>query len=326
MYFSYEEKGEPTEVVVLQPNIDPFTEKFIGSENFIPFEKQLEQFIHLSEQKITPATKFLVWPETALDIRVNEAEFRNSNVVQQVIDFRARHPNLSLITGLTSLSIYPDQASASATARYYEPGNIHYDVYNTALFIDDANEHTFYHKSKLVPGVEIMPYPKAFGFVSDLLFDLGGTSGGYGRQKDRTVFFNQDSLGVAPSICYESIYGDFMTEFVRNGANFIFIITNDGWWGNTSGHQQHLAYATLRAVESRRSIARSANTGISAFINQKGDIQQATEFWEQDVIVGTIRSNDELTFYAQHGDYLGSTAVWLSVLVFLAGFVKKKIV
>ena len=326
LFFTYEEKGEEIEVVVLQPNIDPFTEKFIGSEEFIPYGEQIQTFIDLSEQKITPETKFLVWPETAIDMGIVEAELYTYPIIQQVVNFKAKYPNLSLITGLTSANIYESKKEASPTARYNEQGDVYYDVYNAALFLDNESEHQFYHKSKLVPGVEIMPYPQALGFVSDLLFDLGGTSGGFGRQEERTVFFNEDSLGVAPSICYESIYGDFMAEFIRNGANFIFIITNDGWWGNTAGHKQHLAYATLRAVETRRSIARSANTGISAFINQKGEILQPTEYGEQDVIRGNIRSNDHLTFYARYGDYLGSTAAWLSVLVFLAGFVKKKVV
>ena len=106
----------------------------------------------------------------------------------------------------------------------------------------------------------------------------------------------------------------------------IFIITNDGWWGNTAGHKQHLHYASLRAIETRRSIARSANTGISAFINQRGDIEQATEYWEPAVIQGTIRANDQMTFYGRHGDYLARTAAWLSVFVFLAALVKGKIV
>lgn len=105
----------------------------------------------------------------------------------------------------------------------------------------------------------------------------------------------------------------------------IFIITNDGWWGDTPGHKQHLYYASLRAIETRRDIARSANTGISAFINQRGDILQPTEYWVQDAISGTIRANDKITFFTRMGNYIPRTAAWLSVLVFLAAFVKKRI-
>jgi apolipoprotein N-acyltransferase len=139
------------------------------------------------------------------------------------------------------------------------------------------------------------------------------------------VFFNRQGIGLAPAICYESIYGDFMARYIRNGAHFIGIITNDGWWSDSPGHKQHLHYAVLRAIENRRSVARSANTGISAFIDQKGDILQPTAFWEQDVIKATLRANTNTTFYTSHGDYIGRTAVWLSVLVFLSAWVKARI-
>jgi len=202
-------------------------------------------------------------------------------------------------------------------------------VYNTALFVRPKDPLLFYHKSKLVPGVEILPYPEVFGVLTDLVFSFGGTSGGYGRQTERTVFQNQAGVGIAPAICYESIYGDFMTSYVRSGADFITIITNDGWWGNTPGHRQHLAMASLRAIETRRSIARSANTGISAFINQRGDLLQATQYWKQDVLRGDLKLNHALTFYVRHGDYIGWAAVWVSLVgvlfALVTGLLKRRL-
>ena len=92
-------------------------------------------------------------------------------------------------------------------------------------------------------------------------------------QKERTVFKHKtENLKVGPIICYESIYGSFVTEYIRKGADFLAIITNDAWWGNTAGHRQLLSYSRLRAIENRRSIVRSANTGISAIINRKGEL------------------------------------------------------
>lgn len=324
VYFSYAETGEDVEIVVMQPNIDPYTEKFIGSENFIPFEQQLEHFFTLSAKEITPSTSFLVWPETAIDFNFREENIKGYPYFKKIEAFKYKYPELSLLSGVVSYTVYEDEKDHMATTRFDE-GIGHYDVFNAGMYLRNDTV-AFYHKSRLVPGVEIMPYPEAIGFISDLLFDLGGTSGGYGRQKEKTVFYNNDSIGVAPSICYESIYGDYMRQFVLNGANFIFIITNDGWWWKSSGYKQHLQYATLRAIENRRSIARSANTGISCFINQRGDILQATEFWTQDVIKGTIKSNDKITFYTQYGDYIARTASWLAIFVFLAGVVKRRII
>ena len=321
-YYDYEEKGELNEIVVLQPNIDPYTEKFIGTESFIPFDEQVRRFIEQSQQKITAETDFLLWPETAIDKAFNEATLREDPLISEVREFRERYEELSLLTGITSYSIY--RKEAPPTARYREDLG-HYDMFNAGLFFSDAGTDTVYHKSKLVPGVEIMPYPQVFSFLTETIFNLGGTMGGLGRQKERTVFYDADGIGVAPSICYESIYGDYMAEFVRNGANYIFIITNDAWWGDTPGHRQHFHYASLRAVETRRSIARCANTGISGFFNQRGDVLQRTDYWEPTVIRGEIRANEGLTFYARYGDYLARTATWLAAFVLLAAFVKNKL-
>jgi apolipoprotein N-acyltransferase len=106
---------------------------------------------------------------------------------------------------------------------------------------------------------------------------------------------------------------------VRKGAQFIAIITNDGWWENTSGKDQHLDYAKLRAIETRRWVARSANTGISAFINQRGDVVQKTKWWTKTAIKQDINLNSELTFYVEHGDYLPKAGSFIAVL--LIGFI-----
>ena len=108
-------------------------------------------------------------------------------------------------------------------------------------------------------------------FISKLLPSFGGTKWGYGVQKERSCFEHPaDSLKIAPVICYESVFGNYVADYVRNGAEAIFIITNDGWWKNTNGYMQHLSYASLRAIETRRPVARAANTGISCIIDIRG--------------------------------------------------------
>jgi apolipoprotein N-acyltransferase len=82
-------------------------------------------------------------------------------------------------------------------------------------------------------------------------------------------------------------------------------------------------YASMRAIETRKPIARAANTGISCFINAKGEISQATAYWTPDVIRETILFNDVQTFYVQHGDYIGRTAGLLSIFLFLLTVVRK---
>jgi apolipoprotein N-acyltransferase len=315
---TYQEKGKTAEVLVVQPNVDPFLEKFSSNPNFIPYDQQLSRLISLTEQQLTPQTKLVLWPETALEEPYFEQNFETTSKVMRLRQWLAAHPGVELITGITSIRMYgPTKETATPTARFRDDLG-YYDIFNTAVHFPGATgTATFYHKSRLVPGVEKVPV-----VLTKLIanIDLGGVVGSYGSQEERTVFNTTDpNLHLGPSICYESVYGDFMAHYVKNGATLIGIITNDGWWSDSPGHLQHLQYATLRAIETRRDIARSANTGISGFINQKGEITQQTNWWVQASQRGTVHLNEEKTFYVQHGELIGPSTQVLAVL--LLGFV-----
>jgi apolipoprotein N-acyltransferase len=127
---------------------------------------------------------------------------------------------------------------------------------------------------------------------------------------------------VGPIICYESVYGNYVNEYVTNGAQFLAIITNDAWWNETQGHKQHLSFASLRAIETRRDIARSANTGISAFVNQKGDITQQSQYGEKIALKGTVQLNKKLSFYVQQGDYIAKLAIGLAFFLIALTLIK----
>jgi apolipoprotein N-acyltransferase len=235
--------------------------------------------------------------------------------MQTLID---ANPKLKIVSGASTNRVFNASQEISKTAKQLNKENIWYDSYNTALQMDSTSDIQLYHKSKLVPGVEKLPYPEVFKFLGPLAIDLGGTVGSVGSQEERSVFKYKPQAGIsaAPVVCYESIYGDYVSEYVRNGASLIFIITNDGWWSDSPGYRQHLQYATLRAIETRRSIARSANTGVSAFINQKGEIVQRSKWWVQDALRGTIHANTALTFYTRTGEYIGTSALWLALMFF----------
>ncbi len=330
IYSRYQEKGAAAEVVVVQPNIDPYKEKFEGGEGYIPFEQQFARLLQLSEQQITPNTKFVLWPETSISNGLNwEKGFENTSVSYALREFLNRHPGLELVGGITTGDLYPDSTQRSGTARFH-PQVGYFDVYNTAMHFKPGGQHEFYHKSKLVPGVERTPYPGFFKFLKAFAIDLGGIAGNFGVQEERSVFtHSQDTVwSGAPVVCYESIYGEYVSEYIRNGANAIFIITNDAWWSDSPGYKQHLSYASLRAIETRRDVARSANTGISGFINQKGEIEQRSGWWEQAALRGQVRFNNELTFYTRHGEFIGHGTQWLAmglvVLAVVLGFTRRR--
>ena len=228
----------------------------------------------------------------------------------------SKYPHLTIITGASTMYAYKPNETPSATANQFYQSNQYYDAFNTGLQIDQQSV-TSYHKSKLVPGVEKMPFPALFKPLEKLAINLGGTMGSLGTQEERTVFFSHNkTVGIAPVICYESVYPDYVGQYVRNGANIIFIITNDGWWENTPGHKQHLAYAKLRAIENRREIARCANTGISCFITPLGDIEQATTYWEQAMIEKNMTLHNDLTFFSRFGDLISYTSAIVALLLF----------
>jgi apolipoprotein N-acyltransferase len=332
LYFSYQEKGQPAEVVVVQPNIDPYNEKFPDGKNFIPIDQQQARLLMLSESMITPNTKLVVWPETAMGANFEESRIDAYPDIAELRSFVARHPELDLLAGINSYQIYPDEKSASVSARF-RPDIGYYDVFNTGMYLTHDGRISLYHKSKLVPGVEKLPYPKFFKFLGPLAIDLGGMVGTHGTQEERTVFFHSGNKqpAAAPVICYESIYGGYVSQYVKNGASLICIITNDGWWSNSPGYKQHLQYATLRAIENRRSVARAANTGISGFINQRGDFLQKTEWWKQAALRQTVLLNTDLTLYSRTGEIIGPAALILSgllllVLIFHKLFYRKRTV
>jgi apolipoprotein N-acyltransferase len=318
-YNGYAEKTAPVNVLVVQPNIDPYNEKF-ASGTFI---QQTEKFIKLAQPHIDPTVDYIIGPETALSAGIEEDFINEYTEVQLLRKMLKGTPKALLVTGASSYRHYKKWETPSATARKDRQGNYFYDSYNTAMQLDTTELVQYSHKSKLVPGVERMP--TWAGFLEKYAIDLGGMTGSLGRDTIQHVFVNHYSgMKIAPSICYESVYGEYMGEFVKKGAQLIFIITNDGWWRDTPGHRQHCSYARLRAIESRRSIARSANTGISCFINQRGEMFQATKYWEPAAIKQTINANTELTFYTLHGDYIARICNWL-LLLFLAGAVWLKV-
>ena len=299
------------DAVVVQPNIDPYKEKFSTSP-----DGQLKKMLALAAQKTNSNTAYLVFPETALVGDIWEDELKQAKSIRTLETFLKQYPHLTIIIGAATCRSYEPGEARSATARKFTKTEGYYDAYNTALQLNNTGTIQVYHKSKLVPGVEKLPFPFIFNYLGDLSINLGGTSGSLGTQEERGVFDSPyQPFKVAPVICYESIYGEYVGAYFRNGANFMSIITNDGWWGDTPGYQQHLKYGALRAIETRSWIARSANTGISCFINPQGEIQQATNWWVPAVIKGKIGMIRNLTFYTRYGDYIAKSAMYLAVLL-----------
>ena len=315
-YFTEKNKEVKNNIVIVQPNIDPY-EKISSGD----LRKLSQSLVDLSEQKIDSNTSLLIWPETALYAYggIDERAIKENQDLENIFSLLKKHPKLHLFTGIESYRIFPEKHSIYS--RPMDGSGDFYEVYNGAMLADSNGAMHFYHKSMLVPGVETLP--KFLLFLGPVFEKLGGTAGGYARQEIRTAIPTKNHYVIAPAICYESIYGEFISKYVKNGANIIAIITNDGWWGNTPGHQQHLAYARLRAIETRKWVVRSANTGISAFINPRGKIEQSASWWEKETLKQSVYTNQRKTFFVEWGDWISKIALTLSALIIVVYFIRK---
>ena len=208
----------------------------------------------------------------------------------------------------------------TTTARQIRNNNIFYDAYNSAIFIPDSGDVKVYHKTKLVPGVEKMPYPNMLDKLAELTVNLGGISGSLGSENTIRNFLINDK-NIRPLICYESIYG----EMNYKNSDLITIITNDCWWKNSVGYKQHFSYARLRAIEQRKSIVRSANTGISGIIYANGEVLEKTNWDEAVCISANVNLNSKTTFYNRFGNYIGRISVFVSILLLIIASVNGRL-
>lgn len=314
-YFNHEEKGRQIEVVAVQPNIDPYGEKFSTS-----VFSQLDKLFHLAESKVTSKTDLIVAPETAISASLDEDGFERTSLYKFIEEARKQLNGAVLYSGASTHLFSQTKLSNASIKLEGGPGYIEH--YNSSLMMDDDGNLDIIHKSKLVPGVEKIPFSKHFKFLEDLSIDLGGTTGTLGVEKEPRIFKTKE-FSFAPVVCYESIFGEFVTIQCRKGAELICIATNDGWWKDTPGYKQHMSFASLRAIENRRAVVRSANTGSSCFIDQKGEISQATDWWVPDVIKGKVQLNNELTFYTTYGNVMGRSFSFVAILLILFTFVKR---
>ena len=319
---------EMLDVLIVQPNIDPYN-KFQAltqdQQNAI-LEGMITKELEYRKNDSTAAPLLVLTPETfTSDIIVGQYE--RSRTWRRFTSLLESYPNVNMLFGASAYDYINSQEAPSYTARDLGQG-LWVESHNSALMIDGSRRTEIFHKSKLVVAVEHTPYPRFFCPIDNM---LGGVMGRCVGQDEITLLNVEDIEGhkapIGCAVCYESVYGEYYTDYIRKGARAMTIITNDAWWGDTPGYRQHLSYASLRAIETRRAIARCANTGISAIISPAGEIMQPTPWWEQAVIKGQIPLRDDITFFVSHGDITGrvcSFIHWLLLLALIVRFITRR--
>lgn len=314
IYKHYEDQGKETEVIVVQQNCDPWNEQFDHQ-----FDAQvIQNNINLSLPLVTANTRFVVSSESAIQEGIWLDKTQDARALNTLHDYIQRFPQMAFIIGGTTYEWVPQGMEDDFPARQIGDSDKYYYCHNSALLID-ADDMQYRNKSQLTPGVEAIP--EWMGFLKNFSITMGIARGTLKTDPESKVMaFGDHKAGVA--ICYESAFGEYVGSFCKKGADLLFVITNDGWWGDTPGYKQHFEFSKLRAIENRRCIARSANTGRSGFFNQRGDVLQQTQYWVPDAIRETLKANDKVTFYAKHGDYLSRIAVYLTFVLLITWIAK----
>lgn len=340
-YATYEyvqDKGS-IDCLILQPNFDPYA-KFESLSQSEQNKVALDLMKEGLSRRDSLSPCLVLAPETfTSDIVLNEISTGPTiNAFRQAISQR---PNTNMIFGASTYEFFDQHEAPSYTARPFGFGRW-YEDHNSALVIDSSPRIGLYHKSRLVVAVEKMPWPRFFSNIDKMLGGVMGhctgqdhvglldfvlhdpeAAAGQGSALGKATTSDQaaplaQSTPLGCAICYESVYPEYFASYVAAGARAMTVITNDSWWGDTPGYHQHMRYSTLRAIETRRDIARSANTGISAIINQRGDVVSCTLWDERTSLDGRIYLNDHITPFVKYGDIVGRLATFLFLLIFFA--------
>lgn len=306
----------PIEAVIVQQNTDPWVEEYSLTNT-----QEIQRILDVAQPYITEKTNLIVTPESAVAHTIEMEALKKHTFMEGDTRFEGfslfdsvttAYPNLNFVLGLSTVSISDHKTSPVAIE--CNPGQF-MEFFNTAGFYNKNGLVSHYHKSRLVPGVEKMPFPKVFGFLEKTLIELGGSNSSLGNDTEQRVFeldVDGKKVRVGTGICYESIYGELMGRFVRNGANVLCVITNDSWWDDSPGHRQHFEMSRLRAIETRRYVLRAANGGFSGVIDPLGRVLEKTNYDERTAIKTTVYARNGETFYVKHGDYLARIALLLA--------------
>ena len=303
-------------VLIGQPNLDPY-KKFESMEQ----EEQNELLLGLVADSLRrEPVRLLLAPETVTsDVFLNFIQ--QSPTWKRFHGFLQDYPGTDMLFGAGTYEIFSTRSAPGLLC--YPYGNGWLKAHNSALMLSPDGRTEVFHKSKLVVGTEMTPYPKFFvpldNWLSKFLNDGNPMIARDTGQDEISLLHLSDGTPLGCAVCYESVYGEYCTGYVTKGAKFLTVITNDSWWGNTPGYRQHLSYSCLRALELRRDIARCGNSGISGFIDQRGEMVQKGPWWEEAVMRGEVNLNSELSFFARHGDVTGRvcTLVFLLLLALL---------
>lgn len=282
--------GEYVTVSIVQGN-------FEQDEKWEPAYQRsvIETYQNLSYEAATDLPSIIVWPETAVPFMFQTDE----SLTNELLHFQRRIDTYLLFGSILYKGTQEGKRSFS----------------NSAVLLDKTGKSIYeYDKIHLVPFGEYIPLRKVLFFINKLVVGVGDYSEGKHYAVAQTPFGS-----FATVICYEIIFPGLVRKFFTDEGAFLINITNDAWFGRTTGPYQHFSIAVFRAIENRKPVIRAANTGISGFIDSTGRIISKTELFQQDSITSTIKTSETKSFYTKYGDLFSYLCFILSIVI-LANF------
>jgi len=309
---------------VVQPNIDPWQKWVADPMSQIGKYKQLQDSLIQAQGK---APDVSVWSETAItylntDINLNH----NLVFLNDWLDSN----KMSLLTGFTDMVLFDEKPANSPTARYWPAKGKYYESYNSAILLNPDSVSRFkpqiYHKMRLTPFGERLPYAELFSFaISWFEWNVGISSWSKGNEQKNLILRNGViEAKIAPIICIESIYPDFVRGFTAKGADVLTVITNDGWYDYTYGPEQHFQIAAMRAIENRRYLVRCANTGVSGFISPTGKTIKKAPQYTSIAVSESIPLINTKSLYVEIGDLLPQICSFATLVLFFFSIIYRK--
>ncbi|MCG6909385.1 MAG: apolipoprotein N-acyltransferase [Deltaproteobacteria bacterium] len=291
--------------VLVQPNLDPYTQKFVPEAQ----AGHLDAFFKTADASCDSKTRLLLGPETLILNQIDEKDPTSSSELRRMKAFQQKYPQLSILLGAHSFEKIP-AGKVVPGSRCDPEKRIHFEAFNSALFLAPASTARFYHKTKLVPLFERVPFLPYLGFLGRFSLELGGYVGTYSNRQARSFFKAPgDAPDILPIVCFESVFGSYCARRLSARKGIAVMITNDGWWKHTPGYRYHFNFSRLRAIECRRDLIRAANNGISALIDARGTVVARTSWWQPAVLKGEAHLRAGRTFFSRHGDYLGKATL-----------------
>ncbi|MDX9791050.1 MAG: apolipoprotein N-acyltransferase [Candidatus Kapabacteria bacterium] len=304
---------------IIQPAINPWRKWEISVDGMIQLQMDIADSLLDNEKK----PELIIWNETAIPRYVHLGTYYHYSYPAEWVAIR----NAALFTGVAEIEYFNYENKPITARRDINEESLYYEPYNSSILINpnDKTKPQSYRKMRLTPMAERLPYTEYLMFMKSWFeWGVGVSSWGIGtEQKNLTVRMKSDSASLGPVICIESIYPEFVSRTVKNGAEFIAVITNDAWYDYTPGPEQHFLISAVRAIENRRYIARCANTGVSGLISPTGEtISRLPQYTKAGLFV-EIPLLKDMTLYSEYGDWFALICFIYTVFIFLFAYIKK---